>query len=292
MVPQKAGPPNRELHMSLIGSAISAGLTSGLSGGISSAVGSLFGGKGGSSKAMKRADAINVANYKHRYQWATQDLRKAGLNPILAVSGGGGLAGSSGPNTSGMPQIDTESSLTSARAAKNLSDAQIRNIHEDTKLKEAQKELTQNQTSKVSVEKWNISEDTRLKQKLQDKTLEEINLIKNQALKVAAEKDVAIMTKDEIAERILKIRSELKLNDQQLREMLARFPGLLVEKEIDETTYGEVLRYVNRVLPAVNSASGAVGAIGLFRRFKDVGKGNLLIDKSTGEVLKGNPKGR
>ena len=38
-----------------------------------------------SSKAYRRAKQM----YQHRYQWAVDDMRKAGLNPVLAATGGG-----------------------------------------------------------------------------------------------------------------------------------------------------------------------------------------------------------
>ena len=39
----------------------------------------------------------NVENYQHRYQWAAEDMRKAGLNPILAATNGigGSISGAS-----------------------------------------------------------------------------------------------------------------------------------------------------------------------------------------------------
>lgn len=36
----------------------------------------------------ERANAMEQHNYKHRYQWAVDDMRKAGLNPILAATQG------------------------------------------------------------------------------------------------------------------------------------------------------------------------------------------------------------
>ena len=35
-----------------------------------------------------QANKWNVENYKHRYQWAVEDMRKAGLNPVLAATSG------------------------------------------------------------------------------------------------------------------------------------------------------------------------------------------------------------
>ena len=50
---------------------------------------------------MKRQHAHNEKMYRHRHQWAVEDLRAAGLNPILSAGGGAGGIGSPGavPNT-------------------------------------------------------------------------------------------------------------------------------------------------------------------------------------------------
>lgn len=58
----------------------------------------------------------NVENYKHRYQWATEDMRSAGLNPILAATNGigGSIAGAS---ASSVGMSDIGSTMNSARSA-------------------------------------------------------------------------------------------------------------------------------------------------------------------------------
>ena len=63
-----------------------------------------------------QANAWNVENYKHRYQWAVEDMRNAGLNPILAATNGigGSIAGASAASV-GMSDIG--STMNSARAA-------------------------------------------------------------------------------------------------------------------------------------------------------------------------------
>jgi hypothetical protein len=68
--------------MSFLGSAVGA-----ISGGISSIIGGAL-----SNSAARHAATVanerNIYNYQHRYQWAMDDMQKAGLNPILAATQG------------------------------------------------------------------------------------------------------------------------------------------------------------------------------------------------------------
>lgn len=63
-----------------------------------------------------QANAWNVENYKHRYQWAVEDMRSAGLNPILAATNG--IGGSiSGASAASVGMSDIGSTMNSAKAA-------------------------------------------------------------------------------------------------------------------------------------------------------------------------------
>lgn len=63
-----------------------------------------------------QANEWNVENYKHRYQWAVEDMRRAGLNPILAATNG--IGGSiSGASAASVGMSDIGSTMNSARAA-------------------------------------------------------------------------------------------------------------------------------------------------------------------------------
>ena len=41
-------------------------------------------------------NALNVYDYQNRHQWEVEDLKKAGLNPILSANSGASLASGSG----------------------------------------------------------------------------------------------------------------------------------------------------------------------------------------------------
>lgn len=94
-----------------------------VAGGIVGAAGSWFSGK-------SAADAAEE-NYKHRYQWQVKDLKKAGLNPMLAVSQGA-------PNVP-QPQFPDigEGALKGAAVGvqAQLAKKQAANIEADTALK-------------------------------------------------------------------------------------------------------------------------------------------------------------
>jgi hypothetical protein len=81
-----------------------------------------------------QANAWNVENYKHRYQWAVEDMRNAGLNPILAATNGigGSIAGASaasvGMSDIGSTMNSARSSSAAERQAKNAEHLSISQI--------------------------------------------------------------------------------------------------------------------------------------------------------------------
>ena len=68
------------------------------------------------SANAEQANKWNVENYQHRYQWAAEDMRAAGLNPILAATNG--IGGSiSGASAASVGMSDIGSTMNSAKAA-------------------------------------------------------------------------------------------------------------------------------------------------------------------------------
>ena len=153
------------------------------------------------------------------HQREVTDLRAAGLNPILSGTGGGGAA--SGAGASWSPINVGESAVSSAmNASRNIADVQ--NIRQDTKLKSAQED--------------NNFNDARLKSQLYNTEYDKQKLLAQQAETEKHNTNAA----------------------KQTAEILtANAKGAALEGEIDQTKYGEVMRYINR---AVQSLTGGASA--------------------------------
>lgn len=126
---------------SFLGSAVGA-----FTGGISSIIGGSL-----SNSAARHAATVanqrNVYNYQHRYQWAMDDMQKAGLNPMLAATQGigGSVNGASALSanynigegvTAGMSATAAGNSAKAANRqaaiAEKMSDEQIKNLAAQT----------------------------------------------------------------------------------------------------------------------------------------------------------------
>lgn len=106
---------------------------------------SLISGAFNARQAAKAFDR-SVLAYKHRYQWAVEDLRAAGLNPILAATGGmTGGAPSAQAATMPEPKGVTDA-LAAMRARKELA------------LLEAQKAKTEQETSESTARQGMIAQ--------------------------------------------------------------------------------------------------------------------------------------
>lgn len=151
---------------------------------LSDAVGSVAGSIFGSavqghynSAASAQQNAWNVENYKHRYQWAMEDMRNAGLNPILAATNGigGSIAGSSAASI-GMPDVagnlssarGVSASSKQAKVAENLSTSQIEKNIADAKASSANAGLATANTTNAGLQNKILQNDVDFKTKTFD----------------------------------------------------------------------------------------------------------------------------
>lgn len=149
---------------SFLGSAAGA-----VAGGISSIISGAL-----SNSAARHAATVanerNIYNYQHRYQWAMEDMQKAGLNPMLAATQGigGSINGASALSanynigegvTAGMSAQAAGNSAKAANrqaaTAEKLSDEQIKNLA-------AQTILASSSAKKYDAETYGISVANKL----------------------------------------------------------------------------------------------------------------------------------
>jgi len=93
------------------------------------------------------------------YQRAMEDMRKAGLNPILAMHGGASAptGAQTGGSTFGSSMDATQKNITAMATA----GAGIQNTNADTKVKEATQGQVQSQTALNQSTKQNTDQDTK-----------------------------------------------------------------------------------------------------------------------------------
>lgn len=133
------------------------------------------------SAAAAQQNAWNVENYKHRYQWAMEDMRNAGLNPILAATNGigGSIAGASAASI-GMPDIagnissarGVSASSKQAKVAENLSTSQIEKNIADAKASSANAGLATANTTNAGLQNKILQNDVDFKTKTFDQRVQ------------------------------------------------------------------------------------------------------------------------
>lgn len=132
-------------------------------------LGGLIGNANASSQMDKQA-AINERMYRNRYQWSSEDLKAANLNPIIAAQGGYGASSASVGILGGSNTLAADvNSAGKLSLDKKLADSQVLNmiaqrdnINQDTNFKRSQTSLTNSQGQFYELNMPNLIELSKL----------------------------------------------------------------------------------------------------------------------------------
>ncbi len=220
-----------------VSGAIGAGATLGGFDKVASAAGiagDAFAAQSNLDEAQAARD-FSADTMQRRYQWTMADMKKAGLNPILAYQQGAG---------SGMPGAMGKVISSAAGALPAVNTAIQAEAVENTIRKQQEEIKNLEETRK------NTKQDTKLK------TAQETNVFSDSVLKHAQQLNVTSQTGVNSAQaaNIQQQTINSKL-EQFRREAVAE--GAKSEKEIMETTLGKYLRWVDIVGRSVNPFSSS-----------------------------------
>lgn len=189
----------------------------------------------------------------HAHQWEVQDMKNAGLNPILSAGGEGAVTGGISA-----PQIDTsgirdvgDALSTSAQLAKTKQETKNaeeteQNIEADTELKQAQKEETTANTAVKMAEEGLIKKKTATETIEQTKKQGEINKLRAETNKLYATMELEVK---QLEQQIEVLKSQKRYNEANA-----------LNKELENKYYilnliGNKAEQASRIIE--NSASGA-----------------------------------
>lgn len=163
-----------------------------LIGGVASAAGAHMANEQADRSAVRQM-AFQKETLQHQYQWGMEDMKKAGLNPILAYKqGGAGTASGSSytPQNVGSAAVSGASTAQSSALATRSQDLQLENIAADTSLKHAQDKTQAALQIQSMAQASQASANSALAAAQTQKTRAEIGIMGAEASRAAADEEL------------------------------------------------------------------------------------------------------
>jgi len=184
----------------------------------------LIGGAGAMLSGDQSARAAE-RNYKHRYQWQMQDMRKAGLNPMLAFQHAApNVPQPTFPNV-GEAAAEAGTKAGSVTSAAKLQRAQETNLAFDSNLKNSQAAAADASARAADANAAAVTQDTQIKAATLPYSAANASAQYRQLDALARQ---ANNTADRIAEEVL-IKKQERVQNEDLMPLAVEYQRYMVE---------------------------------------------------------------
>lgn len=180
------------------------------------------------------------------YQTMTEDMKKAGINPAVALSNGGGTAMGGSSSASASAPSGGGADLAQMMQATALTKAQQENIEADTELKTKQSGKTDAETKTE-----NVLRDAKL-------TLMQAGTAKEKAT-AQAELSRKLNLDFDAKMKKMDVNKRSGQYDKELQTYKAQIQAEMIEAGYDSSTIAQVIKTIGKTVQAVNPLSAFTG---------------------------------